>query len=113
MTGITIAPWQQVAAAKQAARDALIPSEWLLPRGKYDDLLDVTSVPATCGILSPSELKITESSADVILARVREGAWTAVGVTTAFCKRAAIAQQLVSRLPIADNTRLKMRRPTA
>jgi len=97
MTGIQLAPWQQVAAAKQAARDALIPAEWLLPsKDQYDGVLDVLSVPESCGILSPAELKITGSSADVILARIREGAWTSVDVATAFCKRAAIAQQLVS-----------------
>ena len=95
--------WTSVAAAKRAARDALIPEAWRLPnKPEYTDesspayLLDVTGVPASCGILTPDELIITDTPADEILRNVHSGRWTARAVAEAFCKRAAVAQQLVS-----------------
>ena len=95
--------WTAIAAAKRAARDALIPEAWRLPdKPEYTDesspayLLDVTGVPASCGILTPDELIITDTPADKILRNVHSGKWTARAVAEAFCKRAAVAQQLVS-----------------
>ena len=85
--------WESVATAKQAKRDALIPPEWKI---KPTQALNVIDVPKTCGILSPTELEITESPADVLLERMASGELKSYDVTLAFCKRAAIAQQLVS-----------------
>ncbi|KAL1720608.1 amidase signature domain-containing protein [Schizophyllum commune] len=97
--------WTTIAAAKRAARDALIPPAWRLPdKPEYTDesspayLLDVTGVPASCGILRPDELVITDAPADEILRNVHSGKWTARAVAEAFCKRAAVAQQLVNCL---------------
>ncbi|TRM63743.1 amidase signature domain-containing protein [Schizophyllum amplum] len=97
--------WTEVAAAKYAARNALIPREWRLPdKPEYTNydfpayLSDVTGVPARCGILTAEELTITDAPADAILGNVHNGVWTARSVTEAFCKRAAIAQQLVNCL---------------
>ena len=95
--------WTSIAAAKRAARDALIPPAWRLPnKQEYTDesspayLLDVTGVPASCGILTADDLVITVAPADEILRNVHSGKWTARVVAEAFCKRAAVAQQLVS-----------------
>ncbi|KAH1474667.1 hypothetical protein KXX06_005932, partial [Aspergillus fumigatus] len=83
---------------------AQIPSEWRLS----DDFR--ASVPANghlieadiarrSGILSDEELDISEKfSAVELLKNLAERKFSAVDVTTAFCKRAAIAQQLTSCL---------------
>lgn len=55
---------------------------------------NVTSIPATCGILSPEELEITEYDAVSLLEAIAIRKYTAVAVTQAFCKRAIIAHQL-------------------
>jgi amidase len=92
---MTVDTWQKVAADKVAAREALIPAEWRItvPKG-----LNVTDVPRTCGLLSASELEITETPAVDLLAKLASGELTSVQVTTAFCKRSAIAQQLTNCL---------------
>jgi amidase len=54
-------------------------------------------VPVTCGVLSEIECDITSNyDATALLEKLRVGFWTVEQVTVAFCKRAAIAQQLVS-----------------
>ena len=49
-------------------------------------------------MLSQDEIEITRSHATEIVKRVAEGKWKAEDVTVAFCKRAAIAHQLVGRV---------------
>lgn len=85
--------WEKVAAGKCAARDALIPKSWLIsdPGGR-----NVQSVAETCGVLSPEELQITDTEAPELVKKMVAKELTSEQVVTAFCKRAAIAQQLVS-----------------
>ena len=97
------APWRVKVADKRAAEYSKIPREWrLAPElliGDENSDLNVMDVPAKCGILSPAELDITEKYSAVSLAKaVQSGSIKAVDVATAFCKRAAIAQQLLSCL---------------
>jgi hypothetical protein len=74
-----------------------IPQEWRLPKHLLDpSIKDVSGIPASCGILSSEELDITTRDSTCILEKIQSRAWTAEKVTLAFCKRAAIAQQLVS-----------------
>lgn len=90
--------WKTISdKAKQILNDS-IPSEWRIPKNKLpsDEQLDVTGVPASCGILSEQDLTITDSYADEIVKNIAAGKWKAEDVTRAFCKRAAIAHQLVS-----------------
>jgi amidase len=61
---------------------------------------DVSGVFEVCGILSDEELDITSRDATDIVNAVRNMYWSAEKVCLAFCKRAAIAQQLVSRYPL-------------
>jgi Asp-tRNA(Asn)/Glu-tRNA(Gln) amidotransferase A subunit family amidase len=57
----------------------------------------VLHVPRECGILSPTEVSITEDhSIKSLLSALASQRLTALDVTTAFCKRAAIAQQLTN-----------------
>jgi Asp-tRNA(Asn)/Glu-tRNA(Gln) amidotransferase A subunit family amidase len=56
---------------------------------------NVLDIPAKCGILSAREIDITEGyDATALLQKLASKELSAVEVTTAFCKRAAIAQQL-------------------
>ena len=94
-----MAPWQEIARQKQAQRDALIPREWRLNELPATNVLNVTNVPANSGILTPSEVSITEDYDAVALAElIRNRKVTSYAVTLAFCKRAAIAQQLTNCL---------------
>ncbi|CAI7599455.1 unnamed protein product [Penicillium pancosmium] len=92
-------PWESIARDKKASRDARIPLGWKLkPDQVPDDQLNVTNVPYECGILTPKELKITNSSARTLIERILSREYISYEVTLAFCKRAAIAQQLVNCL---------------
>jgi amidase len=77
-----------------------IPQQWRLP----DTTLatkprNITPIFRTCGILSARELEITEvEDCTALLSKIHSKDWSAVEAVTAFCKRAAIAQQLVNPL---------------
>lgn len=56
-------------------------------------------MPRTCGILTKDELDITENyDAHGLLEKLAQGTFSSVQVTTAFAKRAAIAQQVTGCL---------------
>jgi amidase len=103
----TSTAWEDIAADKRRARDACIPQNWLV--SVADDVLDVTGVPHTCGVLTPDELKITETEAPALVKQMLDKKLTSEAVVTAFCKRAAIAQQLVS----GSGERNQIERPVA
>ena len=90
--------WTDIAAKAQTILVNSIPSEWRISPDRLprDHELAVTDFPAKSGLLADSELKITESLAIDIVGRLAAGEWTAEEVTGAFCKRAAIAHQVVS-----------------
>lgn len=75
---------------------AKVPKELVLPREVIENPpKDVTGIPASCGLLTPEELDITEKYdvwglAEAIAAKKL----TSVAVVTAFAKRAIIAHQL-------------------
>lgn len=87
--------WQALAADKKRRQQDLIPKEWLIVT-PADDVLDITAVPNECGLLSDKEIEITETQdVDVLLQKLATAEWSSLEVTTAFYKRAIIAQQLV------------------
>ncbi|PNS17277.1 hypothetical protein CAC42_6960 [Sphaceloma murrayae] len=91
--------YKAIAARKVAERDALIPPEWRLKELPPPSQLSVLDVPRTCGILTPDELRITElPDATSLLSEVHSGRLKALDVARAFCKRAAVAQQLTNCL---------------
>ena len=91
--------WEARASSKRLAAAALIPPEWSLPESTLSSDLDVRDVPRTCGILTEQEVDITESyDACTLLQKLAEGTLSSIQVTTAFAKRAAIAQQLTACL---------------
>lgn len=87
--------WQDIASERKRKQEDLIPPEWRIP-SLSDDVLDVTPIPRTCGLLTGRELDITETTdVNLILSKLADGIWSAVEVTKAFYKRAIIAHQLV------------------
>ncbi|EJT96853.1 general amidase [Dacryopinax primogenitus] len=90
--------WAANALAKKNAQTAAIPEEWVITPPPADRL-NVLGVPRECGLLSEKELEITElRNVDALLEKLASGEWTSVEVTTAFLKRAIIAQQVVNCL---------------
>jgi amidase len=89
---------------KRADLKARIPSAWVLPANitdKVDHTLNTNALELIeyTTLLSPKEKEITEEyTAAALIQLMCEGEFTSVQVTTAFCKRAAIAQQLVRLL---------------
>lgn len=89
--------YRTLAAEKQLQRSNKIPKHWLVPSNVLQHAINLLEVPGTCGLLSEIECKITSKyDATAVLEKLRSGTWSAEQVTVAFCKRAAIAQQLVS-----------------
>lgn len=91
--------WKEISVKAREKLYASIPSEWRIPKDKLPppEQLDVTDFPAKSGILTEAEIAITESFATDIVKKVAFGEWSAEDVTRAFCKRAAIAHQLVRK----------------
>ncbi|KAI0932940.1 hypothetical protein AcW1_000094 [Taiwanofungus camphoratus] len=90
--------WQTLCATRKRKQFDSIPSEWLiqLPSDKQSNVLHV---PAACGLLTARELEITDTvDVDTLLHKLRTAEWSSVEVTTAFYKRAIIAQQLTNCL---------------
>ncbi|KAL6710115.1 hypothetical protein ACN47E_009906 [Coniothyrium glycines] len=86
--------WQDIAKQKRESILALIPSEWRIERVPgIEEQVDVTEYVKQ--YLTPEEVQITQSSADVIAKTVAEGTWKAETVTRAFCHAAALAHQLL------------------
>ncbi|CAN9441517.1 unnamed protein product [Alternaria alternata] len=90
--------YRVIAARKQTERNNKIPPQWLIDSA-LRNATSVLHIPITCGVLSDVECDITSKfDATTLLKKLKEGTWSAEQVTTAFCKRAAIAQQLVNCL---------------
>lgn len=98
--------WARKVHEKRQQRSGAIPQEWTVP----DTVLSLLSSPLDsnpnsliqldivrhCDILTERELEITEDhTVEKLLEYLASGELTSVQVTTAFCKRAAIAHQLV------------------
>lgn len=92
--------WKAIATRKQKQRASRLPEQWLLPPANIDPKrLNVLSVPRESGILTEKELHLTESyDATGLAAELASGRLKSVDVVTAFCKRAAIAQQVTNCL---------------
>jgi amidase len=93
---VRVIAWGEIAADKKARIEASIPPEWRLMSEPVG--VSVIDYPEKSGILSSVELAITKSSATDLVAQLAAGKFTSVAVTTAFCKRAALAHQLVRHM---------------
>lgn len=94
--------WETIRNEKHAERLSRIPEAWRLPASQHPDpgTIDLRPVASTCGILSGRELEITGEKYDAtsLAAEIAKGTYSATETTTAFCKRAAIGQQLCNNL---------------
>lgn len=89
--------WQAIAERKQAEQVSKIPSEWLIPKEIMppSNADSVQDFPYASGFFTQRELTITDSTASDVVTRISTGEWTALEVTKAICKRAAVAHQLI------------------
>ncbi|KAM0711024.1 hypothetical protein Q7P35_001763 [Cladosporium inversicolor] len=91
--------WRDIAARKKAEQQARIPEAWRVPESTNFEQSNLLQVPRQSGILTDVELQITEEySATELVDELAQGNLRSSDVTTAFCKRAAIAQQLTNCL---------------
>lgn len=92
-------PWRDIAARKKAEQLERIPESWRLPDSTDFEQGNVLQVPRQSGILTDVELQITEEyDATELVDELANGNLSSEAVATAFCKRAAIAQQLTNCL---------------
>lgn len=96
--------WRAAAAAKREQLYNSIPKDHLLPFhlatvAASSELLPEDSRVLSCGILNALDIEITSlEEPSILLARIASKQYSAVQVTTAFCKRASIAQQCITCL---------------
>nr|BAB84516.1 acetamidase [Monascus purpureus] len=88
------ATWEERAADKRHRIEQSIPAEWKVKSLPTAD--SVFDFPEKSGLLSEKEREITQSSATDLVAKLAKGELKSVDVTLAFCKRAALAHQLVN-----------------
>lgn len=88
-------PWEETALEEQGKRDAAIPSEWRLKTPISPSARNFMRIPYESSIMTPQELALTEKDATELLALLAEGKLRSYDLTLAFCKRAALAQQVV------------------
>jgi len=94
------AQYKEISAIARKRRDAVLSSFYGdLPELPPDNQLpkDLTNYARKHDSFNQAELDIIYSEAAAIIENVREKRWTALSVAKAFCKSAALAQQLVSR----------------
>ena len=88
--------WQDIAKRKREEQATKIPKAWMLSSQPSVNLNNVTDVPRRCVILNEKELYITEQhDATALVQKLASGELKSEDVVAAFCKRAAIAHQLV------------------
>jgi hypothetical protein len=97
------ANWKQLVDQKRTDRESKIPTEWRIPNAVAAQVSPKSHLSAfdllkESGILTPKEIEITEHyDATQLLDLMAKGKMSSVQVTSAFCKRAAVAHQLVRR----------------
>lgn len=98
---MAIKNYKIVSQEKLSANAAKIPKEWQLPSKYLENVntnsdLNVLDIPRTCDILNEKEIDITENyDATALLEKMASKQLSSYDVVLAFCKRAAIAHQLV------------------
>ncbi|KAL6859778.1 Acetamidase [Amphichorda felina] len=86
--------WQETAAEEKTRIDESIPPEWRVQ--VPDDAGSAMDFVQASSLLTDDEKQITGLSAIDLVQKMAVGELTSVAVTTAFCKRAALAHQLVN-----------------
>ncbi|PFH56204.1 hypothetical protein XA68_16898 [Ophiocordyceps unilateralis] len=100
MTANGVASWQDVAERVQRDRAAAIPSKWVIPPAKLDEMRRSTRrmLDLLPSLLSHHELQITNLDASSLATKLRDGQYSSLQVAEAYCHQAAVAQQLTNCL---------------
>jgi amidase len=99
MSPIAIQPsFAELQAEAIAARDATIPAAYKLPKSLYPLPKNVSTTLYDANILDETELSIVELTATQLRDAIAAKKYTAVQATKAYCKAAAIAQQVTNCL---------------
>lgn len=90
-------PWQDRAATKRAETLNRIPSEWRLSAEDLEQARQERDITSSFieRFLNEEEVSISSMKSAPILKALAEQRLTTVQVATAFCKRAAVAHQIV------------------
>ncbi|KIV93944.1 hypothetical protein PV10_05115 [Exophiala mesophila] len=89
----------QASATARKRRAANISAFYKPPSWPEQDLPNnLTEFGLNSGYLTPDELEVVQSEADVILEKIKSKTWTSLHVAKAFCKASALAQQLTNCL---------------
>lgn len=99
MIAPSVTSWEQVAAHKKREIESAIPSRYYVDKTLLDSH-NAVDLPRKSGLMTARELLITESRAVDLVKFLAKRTYTAVEVTTAFCKRAAIAHQATNCLAV-------------
>jgi len=101
--------WRDIAARKEKEQLSKIPISWLLPPYILDSAkkaINVLDIPKRSGLLTAKELDITESyDATSLAMELSSRRLSSLEVTVAFCKRAAIAHQVVCRISMFSSSK--------
>ncbi|EER43937.1 acetamidase-A [Histoplasma capsulatum var. duboisii H88] len=88
--------WKEIVREKRRSQAESIPPAWRLPFIP-EDFVNSIDVIESCDIISDKERQITKiTDAPTLLRKMASGELFCLEVTTAFCKRAAIAHQLIN-----------------
>jgi amidase len=88
--------YEELRAVAIDARDAAIPPEYRLPKTLYPLPKNVSGVLESSQILDDTELKIVDLTATQLRDAIAQRRYTAVQVAKAYCKAAAVAQQVTN-----------------
>ena len=90
--------WQAKAKAKVADMESKIPTEWILKRTDLEDAKQQRKLTGSFieKFLNDSEVDIIRNDSVQLVEKIRSQHYTAVEVAQAYCKTAAVAQQIVS-----------------
>ena len=90
--------WQAKAQAKVTDMKSKIPKEWTLGRADLEDAKQQRKLtgPFIEKFLDDSEVEIIRYDSVQLVEKIKSQRYTAVEVAQAYCKTAAIAQQIVS-----------------
>lgn len=88
--------YKDISIIAQKRRDAVLSSYYSLQKVEESQLPNnLTQYSLKSGYYTTNEIEIIESEAEDILQKIRDRIWTSLEVTKAFCKAAALAQNLV------------------
>jgi len=90
-------PWQEQASKKRFEIRDSIPHEWLLDPATLHEAKKRQNLTGTFieSLLEAEVCDIANNNSLELVTRIRDGTYTALQVTRAFCNRAVVAQQLL------------------